>query len=460
MNKKRVAHFSIPFYNGGGLVKYVKDLTYLQQTDEEIEYVCIFMPGSYTLLKKNIFISSENSKGIDIFSINNFNPTTLLEGTRYPLKDIENIQLENVIAKKLIELNIDIVHFHTFFGLSSNLLKIIHDKGIKVIYTAHDHQPLCTKTTLLNYKGCVCMTNELIDCANCNSNALSDKKLFLRYSKLSNQLKKFNGIKSKIKSIVSKKNNYNTEKMETKLNNKDYEKRINSFVKNLNEYCDLIIYSSTMTKNIFSNFGVNIKNEVIIPISNLNITQNIESYNVELNHLNYKLGFLGGDRPEKGYKMLINSLSDLYEENITNWELIILGQGAENINLPSNIEKNVIIKGYVEKGLYDDFDILIVPSICPETFNFVVIEGMSNKKLIIASNIVGSADLYKNNGIITYNYDNEYGLYNELKEILLKKNIKHKVDLGSNQFNESLNFISHYNKIKNVYNFLLYRRPE
>lgn len=455
MKKIRIAHFSIPFYNGGGMVKYVKDIAELQMSDDKFEYVCIFMPGHYTLLKKKPAIVRENFKSIDLFNINNFNPDTLLEGTKYPLKSIKNIELENIILDKLISLKINIVHFHTFFGLSSNLIKKIKSNNIKIVYTAHDYQPLCTKITLLDKNSELCIEPTLTNCVMCNLNSLSEKKAFFRYSKISNKLKKFDKIKSKVKYMVvqCQKNNVNNKIIS--LENQGYIERRNSFVKNLNKYCDLIIFSSEITHKIFQSFGIYSNNFKIIPISNLNITDDIYDYDVKLESKKYRFGYLGGDRPEKGYKHMINSFEKLNKEGIENWELIIYGKGAENIKFNKEVSTNIIIKGHSEDNVYNEFDILLVPSIWPETFNFVVLEGLSNQKLVIASDIVGSADLYKQNGIITYKYNNEDDLIIKLKDIINNKRL-YRVNISFNDYSKNLKFNNHANIINDIYKSILY----
>lgn len=455
MKHIRLAHFSIPFYNGGGLVKYVKDLVNVQSLDGEIEYVCIFMPGDYNLFKKGVSIDLLKYKQIDIFNINNFNPETLLEGTLYPTEDIENTLLENSIINKLIELNINLVHFHTFFGVSSNLIKKINEKNIKIVYTAHDHQPLCNKTTLINLKGEMCKNAKSTNCSECNSNALTRRKLVLRYSKISNKLKKFSKLKSKIKSIVVRHEIKDKMSDYSNISSELYKKRRDSFIENLNKYCDLIIYSSETTKRIYEVFGVKNNNSAIITASNSNLTCDIKNYVVNIKDSRLKFGYLGGNRLEKGYLEMINSFSKLYDNGFGNWELLILGQGAENIKIPTSIKNNVIIKGELKENLYEDFNILIVPSICPETFNFVVIEGLQNKKLVIASDIVGSADLYKDSGIILYSNNQELGLYYKIKEVIMNKNKVYKVDVEKKPYTKNLKFENHYNQIKDIYMRLL-----
>lgn len=458
-DKLRIAHISLPFYNGGGLVKYVKDIVNKQINDENIEYVCVFYTNNYNLILNKPNVKYKKGNLSDLFEINNFNPTTLFEGTRYPELDIENKELEDVIIKKLNKMKINIVHFHTFHGLTSNLIKRIKENNIKIIYTAHDYQPICNRITFLDKNNKYCKSIE--NCSICNSNAISKNKLKIRYSPISNKLKTNNYIKSKVKNIISNINRNKNKAIKTedirlnKVSNGIYKERAYSFVNNFNKYADKIIYSSYITKNIFESKGILKTKSELIPISNQNLMKKIENYQVKLDKEIIRFGYLGGDRKEKGYEILIRVFEKLFTNNITNWKLFLLGSGSENIHIPNSIKENVIIKGYLEESLYDNFDVLIVPSIWAETFNFVVAEGIANKKIIIASNIVGSANLYKNSGVLTYDFNNKNGLYEMIIPILIEKDKHYNIDIEKNKYYKYIDFNNHYQSIVDLYFRLL-----
>lgn len=458
MNKLRVAHFSIPFYNSGGLIKYLKDVVNYQQGDKNIEYVCVFYPANYTVCNSEPSIKYKNNDGLDIYEVNNFSPTTLLEGTKYPEQDIYNKKLEDIIIDKIDKLNINIAHFHTFHGFTSNLIKKIKERNIKIIYTAHDYQPICNRINLLNYKDVYCDNLKLKNCFECNSHSLSKTKLKVRYSKVGNILKSNEKIKSFIKNIVVRLRN-KEEKIEiddnklydTKLNSL-YLKRTNEYVENFNKYVDEILVSSNITKNIFIDYGIESGKIKLLPVSNQLIKNKLKNYKVDINY-NEKVtfGYVGGSRREKGYSIMISAFEKLKISGVDNWELKLYGSGAENIQLASNIANNVKREGHTSKVPYEDFQVLIVPSIWPETFNFATIEGISNKKLVITSNIVGSGDLLKENGVITYKYNDENDLYETLKSVILNKCI-YDVNIESNKIIDLLNFDSHYKYLISLYN--------
>ena len=456
----RVMHFSLPFYNGGGLVKYVRDITEEQFKDDNIQYVGIMYTGDYTIFNKKPSIKLKKyNRNMDMIQINNFNPTTLFEGTLFPEKDIENVELEHSIIEILKKLNINLVHFHTFHGITSNLLKRLNENGIKSVYTAHDYQPICNRINLIDHNGNYC-NNKKITCNICNKNALSNKKLYIRYSKLGNIIKDNVRIKNKIKTTISKFNREKSKEIQCNselklLENELYEKRINSFVVNFNKYINKIIYSSYITKNIYEDRGVIGKNSILLPISNKNLKNTLDDYDVNIDSEIISFGYLGGNRKEKGYEMMIEVFTQLYKDGITNWKLILLGSGSENIKIDESIRKNIVIKGHVKDNLYEEFEVLIIPSIWPETFNFVAIEGILNKKMIISSDIVGSSDLYKDSGIILYKHNNKNEFYDKVKQLLLSKNKTYDMQVEKNSNTNRIRFDQHHSEIIHLYREVL-----
>ena len=102
-----------------------------------------------------------------------------------------------------------------------------------------------------------------------------------------------------------------------------------------------------------------------------------------------------------------------------------------------NPSKYMIIepKGFNQadlKAIFDNTDVLVVPSIWYETFGFTVIEALSYGVPVIVSNHVGAKDLVGENGIIF-----EAGNVCALKTILLSMDEKKLYCLNKKQKNES-----------------------
>ena len=99
-----------------------------------------------------------------------------------------------------------------------------------------------------------------------------------------------------------------------------------------------------------------------------------------------RLGFSGPEAPFKGLPMLLETLGALPQEN---WRLEIWGTGKTRQEGP-----------FLWRGNYRDYrkafaslDLLIVPSLCDETFGFIVPEALSQGVPVLCSRHVGAQSL-------------------------------------------------------------------
>lgn len=108
-----------------------------------------------------------------------------------------------------------------------------------------------------------------------------------------------------------------------------------------------------------------------------------------------RLTFIGNTTPYKGYPLLQETLFNLLAENISNWSLAVWG-GAKNRYSES---PNISFKGKYNsselEAIYDDTDLLIVPSICKETFSLITLEALSYGVPVLVSSTVGAQDIIK-----------------------------------------------------------------
>lgn len=166
--------------------------------------------------------------------------------------------------------------------------------------------------------------------------------------------------------------------------------------------------------------------------------------NLELCPLNKRLNnnrnilYVGRIDKRKGVDFLINTMKILNQFNI---KLHIIGEGKdrsrlENLCLKNNL--NVNFYGYLtedeKKKIYEKISIQIVPSIF-EGFGISVLEGMANKKAIVATDSDGIRTIIKNNysGMLV-----KYGDEQELSKIILDliENEKLQQRLVNNAYSE------------------------
>jgi len=122
--------------------------------------------------------------------------------------------------------------------------------------------------------------------------------------------------------------------------------------------------------------------------------------------------YLGGIFKHKGFYLLMNIFSKL-EKASNNYELWIGGRGEYK----ENINKNIKFLSFVKpEDIYPKVDVVIVPSLCNETFGRIVIEANSYGLPVIGSNRGGIPEIIKHGetGFI-FNADKEDDLLKYIK---------------------------------------------
>ncbi|MFB6588497.1 glycosyltransferase, partial [Bacillus thuringiensis] len=110
-----------------------------------------------------------------------------------------------------------------------------------------------------------------------------------------------------------------------------------------------------------------------------------------------KLGYLGPIDTYKGFYNLKDKLDSLKRKGYTNWHLGVYG---DSVNDPDNYnpEYFTFYGRYNYSQLQDVFsevDLLIIPSICKETFGFIGLEAQSYGVPVMVSEYVGFKDLVR-----------------------------------------------------------------
>ena len=116
----------------------------------------------------------------------------------------------------------------------------------------------------------------------------------------------------------------------------------------------------------------------------------------------------------KGHQLLIEAVENLIKKDVKNIKVLIYGNDKTVYakELKSNIVNKGISnyfewKGFVDNQniIYDNCDVVVVPSLSAEPCSLTIIEAMAKGKAIIASDRGGNTELIKNgiNGLICRN---------------------------------------------------------
>lgn len=437
----------------GGMVTYVESVIEMQSEDDFFSRVFVIFPWYRSFISAEPRLKIKQSKGkISMVGIVNANSESLMEGINEPDMSIRNQNLDEAFIRFITENTIQVVHFHTFYCLPASILPALHKVGVKIIFSAHDFQPLCPTINLLDSNHAKCSdTNGGLNCLQCNHRALTPVRYLIRNNRISVKLQSIQEVKAFVKKAVKRKPLPSLPAFETSnFKNLDraegFKKRQQEFSRNLSTCTDLIIYNSHVTKTVYSNHDVT-ANHVILPVSHKGMKNSIEPFSIELNPSKVRFGFMGGNRREKGCAEMLEVLGEVHRSGWSNFEIHLFGEGSEEIIVPAFLQGLVSVHGFCKRNAYERFDVLIVPSLCYETFGFVVQEALANKKGVIGFNYIGIFSFLKD-GFITF--DDFEGMKRVIEQIL-----QNGMKLNYSGGLENNTFESHYNALKNYYNITL-----
>ncbi|HIC87371.1 MAG TPA: glycosyltransferase [Aquificae bacterium] len=234
------------------------------------------------------------------------------------------------IADILNKENPDIVHTNNLAGFSVSVWKLIKSRNIPIVHTLRDYYLLCPRAIMFNEK----------TLKNCEKQCLVCKFYSFPKKLLSN----------KVDAVVG----------------------VSKFI--LNKHLNFGYFKNALIKTYIYN--------PIVKRNNLPLNKNKSS--------KIRLGFVGLLSKQKGIEFLLEKFVNLNMENI---ELHIYGRGITpeyEKFLKDKFSKypNIFFHGFKkdEKEIYKNIDILITPSLFNEPCARVVIEAMSYKIPVLASN--------------------------------------------------------------------------
>lgn len=148
-------------------------------------------------------------------------------------------------------------------------------------------------------------------------------------------------------------------------------------------------FNSEVTRDTYRKYIVP-KAEKIIPITHNGINDHRRKKSFEENCL--KIGFVGCAAPYKGLSRLIMALKQLNRND--KWRLDVWGDTiGQDESLPIYY-RGKFTHSAIET-VYTTMDIMVVPSLCHETFGLVTLEALSYGVPVLVSDTVGAKDIVK-----------------------------------------------------------------
>lgn len=452
----KILHYTLglPPYRTGGLTKYTLDL--MQEQIRNNDEVFLIFPGRIELIKNEPKISHyKNIKGIKVYEVVNPLPVPLMDGVcnaKVFHKDIKG----TIYEKFLIDNGIELINIHTLMGLHKEFLIAAKKLNIPIIYTTHDYYGLCTKVNFLDNNGQVCLKRDIQKCLKCNANGKGMKQIKILQSRAYRTIKntgiidrvKYAISSVKIKKTITKNIFYDTEKIDSEM--KSYNQLLENY-KQMFDMVDEFIFNSNTSKEIYSSY-LTCKGEVLsLTHKDIKDNRRIRSYEDNV----VKLTYLGPDKEYKGYYLLSEAVNEIVSRGHNDVVLNVYG----NTSIKGKVNNNIKVNGKYSyeqlEQIFNDTDVLIVPSRWYETFGFITLEALSYGVPVIITNKVGSKDIIKNyeNGIIIE--DDKEHLINQIISIKNDRMILKKINenICKGKFNFTIQ--SHYNEVNNVYKRVL-----
>ncbi|PEJ63553.1 glycosyltransferase [Bacillus wiedmannii] len=395
----KILHISLglPPYRTGGLTKYSVDLMHSQGQEHQ---VFLLYPGKFTFSKRTAIKKNKPYGSISVYELVNPLPIPLLNGINQPEHFMKEID-PKVYEEFLIELKPEVIHVHTLMGIHKEFFETAKKLDIKIVFTTHDYFGLCPKVNLMDSKGNIC--NDFDDgksCIECNVNALSLPMVHVMQSYPYRYLKDSSIVKSlrKIKKNQTKNNTVATrverEIEEIDVNLATYYIELRDYYLTIFKLIDYFHFNSSIAKEQFEKYlDVNGK---IVSISHQDISDYRQERKVkQRGNEVVRLGYLGPIDTYKGFYSLKNQLDSLKEKGYTNWHLGVYGNF---VNDPDTYNpKYYTFYGRYNynqlKDIFNEVDLLIIPSIWKETFGFIGLEAQSYGVPSMVSEYVGFKDL-------------------------------------------------------------------
>ena len=430
----KVLHVGLGFrpLRWGGLIAYAEDLMDAQVArGHEVAWFCCgrsypFMQGPRLRRWKR--------RGIAMYEVLN-TPVVMGGdlGPAYPERELDEPATEAMFRRTLDEFRPDVVHVQELLGLPSSLFGIARERGVPVLMTLEDYQPLCPTLKLYDAEGNICLRRQPGSmCAVCCRDApLTNQNLIEQSLRHDEQwvLEKVPGLKHvpRPRPLVNAVRGAQQgvqrawrrrrgipdavpeEPVSTAAPPEAYDRRRDVNVARLSEV-DLLIAMSNRVAEIYAQLGVDASRIRVLHLT-LDHIANLRPRRIESVGRPVRFATLAGcASAEKGSFLVRDTVRLLREQGFTERDYRLTIKGY----LDDRVEGDLRADPAVELGtvygpehmdeMLDALDVGIVPSMWEEAYGYVGVEFLA-KGLPVIGNAVG--------GITDYVREGETGWLND-----------------------------------------------
>ena len=333
-------------------------------------------------------------------------PVPLVEGIWEPAAFMEPCD-GSVYREFLSRIRPEIIHIHTLMGLHREFPEEAEKLGIRCVYTVHDFFGICPRVFLFR-DGDVCREDGGCGlCAVCSRSALRKTQITLLQSPLYRGLKETAPVR-KLRQLhrlrffekekASQTGSYGTELQKRR---GEYQ-ALRAYYEGMFEKMRAFHFTSVTSRSVFEKY-IRIRNGKVIHITHRDISGRQNTWRPKTGPIRYF--FLSGAIPHKGYEMLLSVFDRLWAEGKRDLELHVFGNSRD-----IRPYMKVFRSGYPQQALGQimrEADVVLVPSLCYETFGFAVPEAISFGVPVIVSDRVGAKEIIGGGGLVFRSDDPE-----------------------------------------------------
>jgi glycosyltransferase involved in cell wall biosynthesis len=350
-----------------------------------------------------IDIGSKRSRYLSLIKSLGFKGSSGFKGT------YGNGKVDREFEGLLDAINPDIVHFLHLLGLSASLIKIVKLRRLPVVLTLHDFWFICPRINLLKSDYSVCKGPDIQsrNCFKCYSTAQAEY--------MAEALVKY-GIPRGLSKALSRAYELSFRTATTSGDFKQRQERMKSLLL----MADKLIAPSMFLKNVFIENAI--PGDRIIYSSNGYDLSAFEGFERK-KHDKLVFGFAGGVAKHKGVHVLVKAFSRVESENV---ELRIYGTYDAKSSYFKELQymirnDNIKFMGSFKdvREPYSEIDVLVVPSICYESFSLVIREAFITRTPVIASNMGALPEIveHNKNGLLFRPGDSD-DLYDKIRTLI------------------------------------------
>ena len=379
------------------MTKYCMDL--INEQVKEGHTVSLLWPGTVinwngrVTIKRRAAYQIERNEKCGSFELINPLPVPLLDGIENVPAFTRNTSIA-VFEDFFESVDADVIHIHTLMGLPLEAVQAAKKLDIRIVFTSHDYFGLCPKGAFF-HNGKVCSDyHECLSCETCNKGALSLHKIQVLQSPIYRILKDSLFISNIRKNHRTSKGTLEEKSDGVCLQNKENARKylaLREYYLKMLKLCDVLHFNSCLTKQLYAQFmDVSLTGKVI-SISHGSITDCRRLKNI---HNPVHFSYLGPcEDKRKGFSILKQAFDKIYLKNKGKFILNIYGLCSAEAPY---LKKNASYQYAELVTVFEDTDMLIVPSVWLETFGFTVLEALSFGVPVLISTHVGAQDIIRN----------------------------------------------------------------